>query len=77
MEQYTDEEDESTDDFRTTSMKREWKPAHFISYETMGLTTTKLNPTVRPCGFKANGKSRMIKSTCLLARMKRINMLRK
>lgn len=41
----------------------------------MGLTKTKLNPTVRPCGFLKNGKSRTIKSTCLLARMKKLTAL--
>lgn len=53
-----------------------WKPAKFISYEAMGLTTTKLNTRVRPCGFKVNGKNRIIKSTCLLARIKKLNMLK-
>ena len=42
----------------------------------MALTSTKLNTKVRPCGFKTNGKNRMIKSTCLLARIKKLNMLR-
>ena len=57
--------------------KINWKPAKFLSYETMGLTSTKLNPTIRPCGFKINGKNRTIKNTCLLGRMKKLNMLRK
>lgn len=54
-----------------------WKPAKFISYETMGLTSTKLNPTIRPCGFMKNGKNRQIKNTCLLGRMKKLNILKK
>ena len=41
------------------------------------MTSTLLNPTVRPCGFKNNGKNRMIKNTCLLGRMKKLNILRK
>lgn len=53
-----------------------WKPAKFVSYETMGLTSTKLNPTVRPCGFMFNGKNRQIKNTCLLGRMKKLNLLK-
>lgn len=32
-----------------------WKPAKFKSYETLGLTTTPLNPVVRPCGFRPDG----------------------
>jgi Chitin synthase len=43
----------------------------------MGLTKTKLNPTVRPCGFQKNGQSRAIKSTCLIARMKKLTTLNK
>ena len=42
----------------------------------MALTTTKLNNRVRPCGFKFDGKSRMIKSTCMLSRMKKLNIIR-
>lgn len=53
-----------------------WKPAKFISYETMNLTSTKLNPTIRPCGFMKNGKARQIKNTCLLGRMKKLNILK-
>lgn len=54
-----------------------WKPAKFVSYETMALTSTKLNPTIRPCGFMRNGKSRQIKNTCLIGRMKKLNILKK
>jgi hypothetical protein len=57
-------------------VKKHWKPAKFQSYETMGLTKTKLNVNTRPCGFRATGKMRTIKSTCLIARMKRHNMLK-
>ena len=32
---------------------------------------------MRPCGFKNDGKNRMIKNTCLLGRMKKLNILRK
>ena len=42
----------------------------------MGLTSTKLNPTIRPCGFKTDGQNRMIKNTCLVGRMKKLNILR-
>ena len=56
--------------------EKNWKPAKFISYETMGLTSTESNPTVRPCGIRLDGKPRVIKSTCLLARMKRLNLLK-
>ena len=56
--------------------KLRWKPARFQSYETMALTTTKLNNRVRPCGFKYDGKQRIIKSTCLLSRMKKLNIIR-
>ena len=54
----------------------EWKPAKFQSYEVMGLTSTKLNPSVRPCGFLKNGKNRMIKKTCLLSRMKKLCLIK-
>jgi hypothetical protein len=54
-----------------------WKPAKFESYETLGLTRSKLNPTIRPCGFLPSGKSRMIKNTCLVGRMKKLNLLKK
>ena len=57
--------------------KTRWKPAKYVSFETLGLTSTALNPTVRPCGFKTDGKNRMVKNTCLLARMKKLHMLRK
>ena len=56
-------------------IKNEWKPAKFISYETMGLTKTKLNDNMRPCGFRSDGTARVIKSTCMVARMKRSNLL--
>jgi len=64
------------DDFRRSSRQPKWKPPKYISYEAMGLTSTKLNPSVRPCGFRTNGTNRMIKSTCLLARMKKLCMLK-
>ena len=54
-----DEEElfEETEDESELNQKKikNWKPAKFQSYETMGLTKTKLNPTVRPCGFQKNG----------------------
>lgn len=53
-----------------------WKPAKFVSYETMALTSTKLNQRVRPCGFRPDCKNRMIKTTCLLGRMKKLNMIK-
>ena len=64
------------EDFRSSSRLPKWKPPKYISYEAMGLTSTKLNPSVRPCGFRTNGTNRMIKSTCLLARMKKLCMLK-
>ena len=72
----SDRYEDTDEDLRDTN-KCAWKPAKFISFETMGLTSTKLNPTVRPCGFRTNGRDRMIKSTCLLARIKKVNMLKK
>ena len=33
----------------------EWKPAKFVSYETMGLCKTADNPVMRPCGFRKDG----------------------
>ena len=68
--------DEDEDLYRGSSKLPNWKPPKFISYEAMGLTSTKLNPSVRPCGFRTNGTNRMIKSTCLLARMKKLCMLK-
>lgn len=74
MEGLLDDEE----DFGGSSSKLpSWKPPKFISYEAMALTSTKLNPSVRPCGFRTNGVNRMIKSTCLLARMKKLCMLKK
>ena len=52
--------------------KPAWKPAKFQSYETMGLTTTEENDSVRPCGFQLDNKPRKIKGTCLIARMKEL-----
>ena len=69
-------DDEDFDNYVETDAKCPWKPAKFISYETMGLTSTELNPVTRPCGFKTNGKNRQIKNTCLLGRMKKLNMMR-
>ena len=54
----------------------EWKPAKFVSYETMGLCKTVDNPTMRPCGFRKDGKLRKIKDTCLIARMRNINIMK-
>ena len=79
---YSDEEENSgsgSDKYSEDeeyNIKVNWKPAKFITYETMALTTTKLNMKMRPCGFKTNGKNRMIKSTCLLSRIKKLNMMK-
>jgi hypothetical protein len=54
----------------------EWKPAKFVSYETMGLCKTADNPVMRPCGFRKDGQLRKIKDTCLIARMKHICVLK-
>jgi len=51
MEKYL----ETAEDATYKTEHSEWKPAKYVSYETMSLTTTKLNPTVRPCGFRTNG----------------------
>jgi len=72
MNEYMEEDEDYT--YKTD--KRDWKPAKYISYETMALCSTKLNPTIRPCGFRTDGKSRTIKSTCMIARTKRLTMLR-
>ena len=56
--------------------KQVWKPAKFQSYETMGLTKTAQNETIRPCGFRKDGKLRKIKDTCLIARMKNLCVLK-
>lgn len=58
------------------SKAAQWKPAKFVSFETIALTSTKLNPSVRPAGFRKNGVNRQIKSTCMLGRMKKLSMLR-
>ena len=50
-----DEEDSLEESDMNQIKLKNWKPAKFQSYETMGLTKTKLNPTVRPCGFLKNG----------------------
>ena len=50
-----DEEDSLEESDMNRNKLKNWKPAKFQSYETMGLTKTKLNPTVRPCGFLKNG----------------------
>ena len=62
--------------FSDSERMPDWKPAKFQSYEVMGLTSTKLNPSVRPCGFLKNGKNRMIKKTCLLSRMKKLCLIK-
>ena len=65
MEAYMDEEPAASmyDDVTTVMTGAEdialrWKPAKFQSFETIALTSTKLNPSVRPCGFKSNGRNR-------------------
>ena len=53
-----------------------WKPAKFVSYETMGLCSTKENPTVRPCGFRTDGKPRKVKDTCMISRTRNLCLLK-
>lgn len=67
--------DSSNEEYNNIHMK--WKPAKYQTYETMALTSTKLNTNMRPCGFRNNGKNRMIKATCLIARMKKLNLVKK
>lgn len=67
--------DSEMSNYSQSAKMPQWKPAKFQSYETMGLSSTKLNPSVRPHGFRSNGKLRMIKTTCMLARMKKICLL--
>ena len=55
---------------------KDWKPARFQSFETIRLINTKQNPVMRPCGFKANGRPRVIKETCLISRMRKICLLK-
>ena len=75
-----EEEDFDEDDVRDEnvplSKAAQWKPAKFVSFETIVLTSTKLNPSIRPAGFRKNGVNRQIKSTCMLGRMKKLSMLR-
>ena len=52
-----------------------WKPPIHGSYECMGLTTTKDNPIMRPCGFRSNGEVRKLKETCLLSRIRKLAIL--
>jgi len=40
----------------------------------MGLTSTKKNPIIRPCGFRTDGSVRKIKDTCLISRMRTLGM---
>ena len=40
----------------------------------MGLTSTKKNPVIRPCGFRPDGTVRKIKDTCLMSRMRQLGM---
>ena len=54
----------------TEIQQETWKPARMHSYETMGLADSQLNCKIRPCGFRANGKMRKIKNTCLLSKIK-------
>jgi hypothetical protein len=54
---------------------KNWKPAKFVSQETIGLASTPMNPVMRPCGFRADGQHRKIKDTCLIARMRSLAML--
>ena len=67
---------ESGDEDFTKAPAAEWKPAKFVSYETMGLCKTADNPIMRPCGFRKDGQLRKIKDTCLIARMKHICVLK-
>ena len=57
--QYSDSRDQNQEDWfldRERNKKtKDWKPAKLRSYETMGLTTTEDNETVRPCGFRTDG----------------------
>jgi hypothetical protein len=71
----SEESNEDDEDF-TKPQGPEWKPAKFVSYETMGLCKTADNPIMRPCGFRKDGQLRKIKDTCLIARMKHICVLK-
>jgi len=66
--------DEEQDELNAAKMVN-WKPYKFRSYETMGLASTEINPTMRPCGFKKDGNYRKIKDSCLLARMRNLCIL--
>jgi len=53
----------------------DWKPPRFQSFETIGLTSTAANLVVRPHGFRTDGTLRTIKKTCMLGRMKKLQLL--
>lgn len=55
--------------------KADWKPAKFVSYECLSMCKTEANPVMRPCGFRTDGRPRKIKETCMLRRMKNLNIL--
>jgi len=38
----------------------------------MGLTSTKKNPTIRPCGFRRDGRVQKIKDACLMSRIRQL-----
>jgi hypothetical protein len=40
----------------------------------MGLTSTKKNPIIRPCGFRKDGTVRKMKDSCLMSRMRQLGM---
>ena len=53
-----------------------WKPAKNMSFETLGLISTKANPVTRPCGFNTNGTARKVKDSCLISRMRNLAILK-
>ena len=77
--QFFSDSDEGGDKWLLTKndlkVKADWKPAKFVSYESFSMCKTDSNPVIRPCGFRTDNRPRKIKETCLLARMKNLNIL--
>ena len=58
MQEYDEEDFEDDLEGAPLTKAAAWKPAKFVSFETIALTSTKLNPSIRPAGFRTNGVNR-------------------
>ena len=47
-----------------------WKPAINVSYETLMITDTAHNQSLRPAGFRPDGKPRQIKNTSMMSKIR-------